>query len=147
MIKERLNDWPERLLTFLDEAGPFRWGQCDCVLFACDAMMASIGQDLGQRFRGKYRTALGAARQIKQYGGGGLEAAAEKMAQDEGIEEISVKFAQRGDVVLLDLNAEEAAAGPALAVCVGAEIAFICPEDGLSFIPMNRARRAWAIGR
>ena len=146
MIKERLNDWPERLLTVLSEAGPFRWGQCDCVLFACDAMMASIGQDLGQRFRGKYKTALGAARQIKWYGGGGLEVAAEKMTRDEDIEEVPVKFAQRGDVVLMDLSAEESVAGPALAVCVGTEIAFIGP-NGLGFAPINRARRAWAIGR
>ncbi len=146
MKKERLNDWPERLLLVLSEAGPFRWGRCDCVLFACDAVTALVGQDLGERFRGRYKTALGAASQIHRYGGGGLEAAVEKMVRDECIEEVSVKFAQRGDVVMVDLDAGEGIAGPALAVCVGAEIAFI-GLDGLGFTSVDRARRAWAIGR
>lgn len=118
---------------------PFVWGENDCTLFACDLVEAATGVDYAAVLRGRYRTAAGAARALRRFAGGGLEAAAEKIAQDNGLEEVPPLMAQRGDFVLLD-----AAAGPALGVCLGATFIAAGPAGAVS-LPLKRARRAWRV--
>lgn len=117
----------------------FQWGVHDCCLFACDVIRDAGGVDYAAPFRGRYRSAAGAARVFRRFAGGGLEAAAEKIAQDNGLEEVPPLMAQRGDFVLLD-----AAAGPALGVCLGATFIAAGPAGAVT-LPLKRARRAWRV--
>ncbi len=117
----------------------FQWGVHDCCTFACDVIRDAGGVDYAAPFRGRYRSAAGAARVLRRFAGGGLEAAAEKIAQDNGLEEVPPLMAQRGDFVLLD-----AAAGPALGVCLGATFIAAGPAGAVT-LPLKRARRAWRV--
>ncbi len=117
----------------------FQWGVHDCCTFACDVIRDAGGVDYAAPFRGRYRTAAGAARVLRRFAGGGLEAAAEKIAQDNGLEEVPPLMAQRGDFVLLD-----AAEGPALGVCLGATFIAAGPAGAVT-LPLKRARRAWRV--
>ncbi len=134
-------DFAERLHDALSElrGRPFRWGQQDCALFACDVVAATTGVDYAAPFRGRYRTAAGAARALRRFAGGGLEAAAEKITQDNKLEEVSPLMAQRGDFILLDETA-----GPALGVCLGETFVAAGPS-GTVTLPLTRARRAWRV--
>ncbi len=115
----------------------FQWGENDCALFACDLVEAATGMDYAAPFRGRYRTAAGAARALRRFAGGGLEAAAEKITQDNGLEEVPPLMAQRGDFILVDVTE-----GPALGVCLGETLVAAGPAGALT-LPLKRARRAW----
>jgi hypothetical protein len=117
----------------------FQWGVHDCCTFACDVIHDAGGVDYAAPFRGRYRSAAGAARVLRRFAGGGLEAAAEKIAQDNGLEEVPPLMAQRGDFILLD-----AAEGPALGVCLGATFIAAGPAGAVT-LPLKRARRAWRV--
>ena len=134
-------DFAERLHAALGEARgrPFHWGRNDCALFACDVVAAATGVDYAAPFRGRYRTAAGAARALRRFAGGGLEAAAEKITQDNKLEEVPPLMAQRGDFVLMDETA-----GPALGVCLGETFVAAGPS-GTVTLPLTRARRAWRV--
>lgn len=116
---------------------PFQWGETDCAFLACDLVMAATGVDYAAPFRGRYRTAAGAARALRRFAGGGLEAAAEKITRDNGLEEVPPLMAQRGDFVLVDETE-----GPALGVCLGPHIVAAGPA-GTVLRPLAAARRAW----
>ncbi len=132
-------DFAERLADGLAAARdrPFAWGRHDCALFACELVGAATGVDYAADFRGRYRSAAGAARLLKRFAGGGLEAAAEKITRDNGLEEVPPLMAQRGDFVLVDETA-----GPALGVCLGSHIVAAGPM-GAVLRPLDAARRAW----
>ncbi len=115
----------------------FQWGVHDCCIFACDVIRDADGVDYAAPFRGRYRTAAGAARALRRFAGGGLEAAVEKITRDNRLEEVPPLMAQRGDFVLLD-----EAVGPALGVCVGPHIVAAGPA-GTVLQPFAAARRAW----
>jgi hypothetical protein len=111
----------------------------DCCLFACDVIADAGGRDFAAPFRGRYRTAAGAARVLRRFAGGGLEAAAEKITQDNGLEEVPSLMAQRGDFVLVDETE-----GPALGVCLGETFVAAGPAGAVT-LPLKRARRAWRV--
>ena len=145
-MMQRHTDWPDRLAAFLKACPPFAWGRCDCALFACNAVRAITGVDMAAGFRGRYRSPLGAVRQISaSCGGKSIEDLAEAMARNLDIEEIPPAYAQRGDVVLVD-SVIEGRPMPTLAVHAGEALAVVAPE-GLALLPPTRARRAWKIGR
>ena len=134
----RRPDWPERLAEVVAAAmgRHFAWGEHDCALFACDCAAAMTGEDPGLSFRGRYKTARGAAGAIMRYG------------KVRGIEELALRtlgapiepaFARRGDVVLVDTDL-----GPALGVVTAAGAAFPGP-DGLTFLPITEALKAWRV--
>ena len=116
---------------------PFQWGAHDCCTFACDVIRDAGGVDFAAPFRGRYTTALGATRALRRFAGAGLEAAAEKITQDNGLKEVPPLMAQRGDFVMVDQ-----AAGPALGVCLG-ETFVAAGLTGMVTLPLTRARRAW----
>lgn len=139
----RGEDWPQRLHVFLEAEArrPFVWGEHDCALFACNAVLAMTGVDLAESWRGVYSDAASAAQAITLRLGRGktLEDVAATIAADSSLEEIFPTFAQRGDVVLID-----SALGPALAICVG--VSCVAPSPGgTALVPMTSARRAWRI--
>jgi len=140
----RFNDWPERLQEVVAEAQDkrFEWGSHDCALFAMNVVFALTGEDLAISFRGKYRTARGAAGQMIRFAGGGVEEMADKMAEMHDIKETPVAFARRGDVVLIDIES----VGPALGIVLGQDATFVSLASGLTRRPLLECRRAWRIG-
>ncbi len=138
----RVHDWPERLAECVRVAmtRPFRWGEHDCVLFACDCVHAMTRVDHGARFRGKYRSARGAFGVLKRIGVGSVEELATKVLG----EPIPVSRAQRGDVVLMD-NAVVAERGPALGIVIGADAAFTA-RHGLELKVVATTSKAWRVG-
>lgn len=138
----RFEDWPIRLDRFLQAASgrPFSWGGhgggSDCALFAADAVQAIRGDDPAAAFRGRYTTAIGAARALKRYGAGDLESTATMMLGEPLANPL---LAQRGDVVSVDTED-----GPALGVCVGAKVAVV-GKTGLVQMQLRGARKAWRV--
>lgn len=147
----RHQDWASRLHAYLDEVQtlPFEWGKRDCCLFVCDGLRTITGLDpAAKMFRGKYRDATGAARLLKKHGG--VEAVAKKICRGLEWPEVRVALAQRGDVVLLDVDASgRPAVGAdqgALGLCVGRESVFM-GIAGQQRLPTSQCRRAWAVAR
>jgi hypothetical protein len=140
-----VQDWPTLFFHFIESrrAVPFAWGRHDCCLFACDGILSQTGLDpAAGLYRGKYRDALGAARLVRKHGG--VEAIAAKVCAAWGWPELATaRLAQRGDVVLMDINDGMKCA---LGLVVGGEAAFPGPE-GLLMYPLRECRRAWAIAR
>lgn len=62
---------------------PWKWGEADCVLSACDVFHRLYGIDPARGFRGTYGSALQAARVIRRMGG--PESAAEAVAASCGL--------------------------------------------------------------
>jgi len=135
----RKNDWPERLAAVVRAAAarPFEWGRQDCALFACDCIAAMTGADPAAAFRGRYRTARGAARALRRIAGvDDLGALATKVLGAP----VAPAFARRGDIAevpLLD--------GPGFGVVLGREVAVVGVE-GLLRVSMQTATRAWRVG-
>src|SRR5262245_28204159 len=101
MTRQRYQDWPERLVEFLQDANEeeFSWGAWDCALFACEAVLCITGEVSGSAFRGQYSDAAGAAQALHDHGGGDIESTATLFL---GAPLGTVKKAQRGDVVLFE---------------------------------------------
>ena len=146
----RIEGWEGRLADFVAQAvtRPFLWGDFDCCLMPCEAVQVITGADPAGPLRGRYRTARGALRVLKGYGGGGLVEAAEKIAAGLEAPEVPVNFARRGDVLLItgDLAAEAPGFDALLGLCLGREAAFMM-DPGLRFIDLQAIEaRAWAVG-
>jgi hypothetical protein len=130
----RFENWPSLLADFLADEKPFAWGSRDCCLFAADAVLCITGTDPAKGYRGRYKTAIGAARLQKLYGG--LAGLVEKV----GLEEITPLKAQRGDVVLIDTPLGEALGVIDLRGDVSAQ-----GMEGITRYPVISARRAWRV--
>lgn len=134
----RVSNWPGVLNAFVEahKNRAFSWGDHDCIMFACAGIEAITGNDPAALWRGNYSTALGAARIFKLYGG--FESMVQTVAAANDFAEISVKHAQRGDLVLRDGK------WPTAGLCCGRLSAFVGP-DHLIFSPTAECRRAWRI--
>ena len=89
-------------------AQPFAWGGCDCCSWACAWVAARRGVDPSARWRGRYRTARGAALQIRRAGGDLLSVASVAMA--------AAGLAETRDPRPGDIGVIETDAGLALAI-------------------------------
>ncbi|WP_413614745.1 hypothetical protein MRB56_12620 [Halomonas cupida] len=94
----RHSDWVKQLHTHITAAlgRPFSWGENDCCLFASDACLAVCGVDPAASYRGRYHSAMGAARVLKS------EHGSISAAFDAHFSRVDPALAQRGDVVLFD---------------------------------------------
>ena len=137
----RHRDWEARLAAAIEasRAKPFAWGDFDCALAMADLVAAMTGVDAGARFRGRYKTARGAAGALRRRGAGTLEATLTALFGDP----VPRTFAQRGDVVLVDTEA-----GPAAGVVAldGASMHVAAPERGQIRLPLRLATMAWRVG-
>lgn len=136
--RTRPQDWPERLGALVEERRnvPFAWGTQDCVLFAADAALAVVDADPMAEFRGQYDTEAGAEELMA---GRTFEATVAELMERFGAPECPPGFAQRGDWALVSIGNQEMAG-----VVIGTTIA-VPNANGLSFVPVGRATRAWAI--
>jgi hypothetical protein len=135
----RRPDWQLLLAVYVERHRdtPFTWGQHDCARFALGwVQLAREDLDpatdaLAERLA--YTDARGALEFMQ---GSGLG----QLVQDwDQLAACDVAYAQRGDVVLVEINGRES-----LAVCVGAE-ACGPGASGLAFVPMTAARAAWRV--
>jgi hypothetical protein len=130
----RFENWPSLLADFLADEKPFAWGSRDCCLFAADAVLCITGTDPAKGYRGRYKTAIGAARLQRLYGGlAGL-------MKKTGMEEVHPLRSHRGDVVLLDTPLGEALG----VIDMSGRIAGQGP-GGTTRYPLSSARRAWRV--
>lgn len=104
----RLQDWPERLQEVLERhaALPFAWGASDCLLMPMDGVSAMTGIDPAAEIRGRYRTARGAARHLRERG---HRTVGDAFAAH--FPEIPVAMAGRGDLGVVRLPASDGYAG------------------------------------
>ena len=129
--------WELRLVAAVETARgrPFSWGRHDCATFAFDLRRdLTGGHDVAALWRGRYRTALGAARVMRRLGWSSLEAAGCDLL---GEPLPSVLLAQRGDLVLANT-------GLGFGICLGARAAGIAPQ-GLVLVPLADCSLAWRV--
>lgn len=142
----RSHDWPTRLHAAFDarRKQPFEWGKNDCSIFAADLVLAMTGTDLAEQWRGSYSDALGAARILAKFGGT-VSGLLDSIAANFGMTPlISVKYAQRGDVVEVG-EIWTGDSGPAVGICFGAWTV-VPGKNGAEMVPTLKCRRAWRVG-
>ncbi len=124
---------------------PFAWGSNDCALFAADAIQAFTGTDIAAEFRGRYTDRASAFALIRQVTGKGTVAdAAAWCAERHGLAEYpNPRFAQRGDLVIVDVASDD---GTELAglVHTNGQVVTVS-EKGPLLLPISKAVRAWKI--
>ena len=132
----RVIDWPDRLQAHIEEwrHKKFEWGKADCALFCLYAEKAICGSSRFDDFIGKYRSAAGSVKALLKIGGGDLAASV-----GARLREIKPSEAQRGDVALIDTPL-----GDALSLVVGDKVAAM-GKDGLIFLPLDAAKKAWKV--
>lgn len=136
----RIQDWPTSFAAFLSRKSrePFAWGTNDCVMFAADAVLAITGDDPCAKFRGKYKTAKGAATLMRKHGG--LSSAVHAAVDALGFQKVSPFFAQRGDIALAEtING--------LTVIVRASNDWVGPGADGSERVLTLPLAAWAVAR
>lgn len=139
---KRLKDWPNRLEKWVESVDlkPFKWGEHDCMLAACDAVLAMTGVDMAADFRGEYSDEAGAKVILAEFHGGQVGDLASVYALSLELEPIEPLSARRGDILLFDWGKMQT-----LSVCVGKM--GLCP--GLKkahYIAIDKATSAWRIG-
>lgn len=136
----RRDDWRARLAAEMDRQRrePFKWGAHDCALgFASGIVEAITGADLARGFRGKYRTAQGAAQILSERG---AETLGDLVAQF--LPETHPAFARVGDLGVI------AADGPiGQALCMfDASGLVVMTDEGHGRRPREDALRAFKVG-
>jgi len=141
---ERRENWEHFLSEFLFKRknSSFRYGRNDCCLFVADAIEKMTGVDPAWEFRGKYKTKSGAKHLLLQFAGGNILETVKRLTISYGMPEISINFAGRGDIALV--NGEM---GDALGVIdmTGEKVA-IPGRKGLVFFPTIAIKKAWRVG-
>lgn len=134
---KRVSDWYSRLFELIieKENEPFKFGKNDCTLFGADVVLALTGVDLAASYRGKYRSLRGGMKLLKSDGYTSNVDYIEK-----NFPEISLAFANAGDLCLI--NTEE---GEAIAVLIGTVAAGIGP-NGLIRFPLDQISKTFKVG-
>lgn len=129
-------DWPERLAAVVKtwQKIPFTWGKHDCAHFAAACLTAVSGRDWAAIDLGVYHTRGEALAQMKRLGFADLPAAVTALLGPP-----QHCAPQRGDLVTL-----RTPHGPALGICLGAELAAPGPQ-GLSFLPLSTTHLSWRV--
>jgi hypothetical protein len=83
------------LLSAMAAAGEMIWGNDDCALWCANILKDALGYDAAERFRGRYRTRIGAGRVL---GPVGLAGALRTAARCHGWRRIRVGQEAVGDI-------------------------------------------------
>lgn len=134
----RISNWPRALADFVDSRRnePFLWGKHDCCLFAADAALAITGIDAAAHLRGTYDSAMSAMRIINL--NTDLETLIDRCCSGVGFEHTKLKFAMRGDVVMI--GDERPWAGVVMGDIVAGP-----GEHGVVFASIGKAVKAWRV--
>ncbi len=87
----------DKFITMMSKT-PFEWGVCDCALFVADWCVVYGGFDPAESYRGRYKTEIGAKRQLLK------KDKSMANALDLFMQRIKPNFAQKGDVCCADLD-------------------------------------------
>lgn len=142
MALQRLPNWRKRFETFIDQvkATPFAWGEFDCgPAFAGRLVEALTGADLAAPYRGRYKTAAGALRVIRNEGFADLAELVDALLPAHE----HPSRMRLGDIVAVPV---ESAFGVALGICNGGGTIFVLREDGIGVLDQADAIRAWRVG-
>jgi hypothetical protein len=142
---QRFPDWAARLEIWLFEQKDrrFQYGSWDCCLFVCEAIREMTGIDPGAEFRGEYDSAVDAAMLMRlRYDARSLGAMVEAVAARQGMREVPVQHAKRGDVMLIK-RPKDASLG--LLALDGSRVIVLAGSRGMRTIPRFAAARAWAV--
>ncbi|MES2289288.1 MAG: hypothetical protein V4530_06070 [Pseudomonadota bacterium] len=133
----RLSDWetPLNALIAARWTTPLDWGVHDCALWGADVVAAETGVDHGTKFRGKYSDAAGAAKALRDFGGGTITRTFDMFLPRRPIGNL-----RRGDLVMVGKDRDGA-----VGVVVGAD-ALLIGEAGLVRRPMAMWERGWGVG-
>lgn len=128
----RRPDWEARLNALIAEKrhAEHAYGRHDCMTWFADAVKAETGTDFGRGHRGKYRTALSAAKYLKSLG---FDRPQDMVASL--LPEKPVARAGRGDIVI----DQEGIPG----VVIGNEALFVGMQDGVHGL-VRQPRATWA---
>ncbi|MCE2597195.1 hypothetical protein K6Y31_20690 [Motilimonas cestriensis] len=134
----KLENWETALANVLlaRKTAPFEWGENDCCLFAADCVQAQTGQDYAAAYRDRYTSGRGALRVLRNEGHASL---ADAVTAALGAPMKNPLFAQRGDVVLINTEAD-----PAVGVVFAGACQFLS-EHGLTQRPITDISAAWRI--
>lgn len=118
-------------------AGEMQWGRDDCALWCANILKDALGYDGAERFRGRYRTRIGARRVLGRQGlAGALRAAARKHSWRR----IKVGQEQVGDIGILMLMEV-----PVTVICRAPGWFVARNEMGWSAMPSKLVRIIWAV--
>lgn len=121
----------------MGSAGEMQWGRDDCALWCANILKDALGYDGAERFRGRYRTRIGARRVLGQQGlAGALRAAARKHKWRR----IKVGQEQVGDIGILMLMDT-----PVTVICRAPGWFVARNEMGWSAMPSKLIRIMWAV--
>lgn len=126
-----------RLADYLRAGGaqPFAWDSCDCCSWACGWIALRRGVDPSASWRGRYRTARGAALMLRRAGGDLLAAASDAMA--------AAGLAVSAAPVAGDVGVVETSQGQALAIRTATGWAVKAPA-GIAVAPFP-CLRGWSV--
>jgi hypothetical protein len=138
----RRPDWQSRFHRFLEASlsRSFAYGTNDCCLWVADAVLELTGTDIAATFRGRYSSRTEAARVAQDFAGRrSLAALMEKVGAQYGLIPVSVSFAQRGDIVLV-----QRARGNSLGLlALDGRTIVAAARTGFLRLPLARAEMAW----
>jgi len=125
------------LLTEASSAAPMQWGRDDCALWAVEPVRRALAIDAATRFRGHYRTRIGALRLL---GKGGLASALRAAARWHRWRRIPPSDAQTGDLGLIHQEA-----GYAMVVCRATGWFVGRNERGFTAVPAESVKIAFDV--
>lgn len=136
---KRRRDWRTRLHEAIETARrrPFSWETGDdCAMFAANCVLAMTDADPAARFRGRYTTATGALRVVREAGFADLADAAASM-----LEEIHPSRARVGDVAMVPVDD---ALGWSVGIVIGEQVAVLTPA-GIGSASRSLAAKAFRV--
>lgn len=131
---------PEHVMSEVDRvmSAPWKWGSADCCASACDVFLSIHGVDPMAPVRGKYDSAMSAARLVATWGS--FLSMGEKLAARAGLVD------GRGSAGEIGLSHAETATG------IEGRAMLICIEPGIwagktvdGFAILASAERAWHV--
>lgn len=137
---KRRGDWHSRFNTFIDSVKrqPFDWATNNCgEHFVAGAVMAMTGEDIAGPWRGRYASAVGIVRIMKNDGFASLGDMVASV-----LPEIHPSRAKLGDVAALP---DDGPLGHTLGI-VNGEIVLVMGEKSMGAVPISRATRVFAVG-
>lgn len=104
---KRLDNWLIILANELNKPRKFAWGIEDCCLFSANIIKSITNIDIAKKYRGKYKTKIGAFRLIKRFGYNNLIECIDTEIKKHGFERVNINMAQKGDVVTKKIDNDE----------------------------------------
>lgn len=125
------------IMDYQQNPRPWDWGKTDCCMFYANVVKQVTGQDLAKKYRGKYKTELGAARLIKKFG------SIEGLLSDIFGPPVSPcqRFASVLDPVIAEFAGREC-----VGVCIGWRAAFLAEDGILITLPLEDCKMNWKVG-